>query len=250
MQIAEKNKYTQATQTTTPSTEKIILDVGGMKCAGCVKAVENSLKQHPEVKNICVNLATEVAVVEAEFGTVQAEALAQRLTDSGFPAQPRSKNQVGSNKTDLETKHRQEMQGALRQLIVAGVLLLFSIIGHLGNDVIPVINNIWFHCGLATVAILIPGSPIIKDGWQGWLRGAPNMNTLVSLGTLTAYTASLVALLFPQMGWECFFDEPVMMLGFILLGRTLEKQARGKAASAAAQAADFLLNNYSPEAKI
>ncbi len=47
------------------------------------------------------------------------------------------------------------------------------------------------------------------------------------IGTLTAYTASLVALLFPQMGWECFFDEPVMMLGFILLGRTLERQARG-----------------------
>jgi Cu2+-exporting ATPase len=58
------------------------------------------------------------------------------------------------------------------------------------------------------------------------------MNTLVGLGTLTAYVASLVALLFPKMGWECFFDEPVMMLGFILLGRTLEQQARGRAAAA------------------
>jgi Cu2+-exporting ATPase len=58
------------------------------------------------------------------------------------------------------------------------------------------------------------------------------MNTLVALGALTAYTASLIALLFPQLGWECFFDEPVMLLGFILLGRTLEQQARGRAASA------------------
>ncbi len=58
------------------------------------------------------------------------------------------------------------------------------------------------------------------------------MNTLVSLGTLTAYTTSLIALLFPQLGWECFFDEPVMLVGFILLGRTLEQQARNRAAAA------------------
>ncbi|MFM6132749.1 MAG: heavy metal translocating P-type ATPase, partial [Sphaerospermopsis kisseleviana] len=109
---------------------------------------------------------------------------------------------------------------------------LFSGIGHFGGFIFPILNNIWFHSGLATVALLLPGRPIIIDGWQGWRRGTPNMNTLIGLGSLTAYIASLVALLFPQMGWECFFDEPVMMLGFILLGRTLEKQARGRAASA------------------
>jgi Cu2+-exporting ATPase len=114
------------------------------------------------------------------------------------------------------------------------LLLFLSGIGHFGNigAILPILNNIWFHCGLATIAIIIPGRPILAEGWRGWRRGAPNMNTLIGLGTLTAYIASLVALLFPQMGWECFFDEPVMMLGFILLGRTLEKQARLRAAKA------------------
>ena len=98
--------------------------------------------------------------------------------------------------------------------------------------VLPVLHNIWFHCGLATVALLIPGRPILVDGWRTLRHNAPNMNTLVGLGTLTAYTASIIALLFPQLGWECFFDEPVMMLGFILLGRTLEQQARSRAAAA------------------
>jgi Cu2+-exporting ATPase len=60
----------------------------------------------------------------------------------------------------------------------------------------------------------------------------PNMNTLVGLGTVSTYLSSCVALLFPQLGWECFFDEPVMLLGFILLGRTLEARARGKASEA------------------
>lgn len=218
------------------TSEKIILDVGGMKCAGCVKAVERQLTQHPGVKNACVNLATEVAVVESETGVVDADALAKRLTAAGFPTQPRKASEIaGVTLEDPAEKQRQQMRSAIKQLIVAGVLLVLSGIGHLSSipgSILPVLSNIWFHCGLATVALLIPGRPILVDGWLGWRRNAPNMNTLVGLGTLTAYIASLVALLFPQMGWECFFDEPVMMLGFILLGRTLEQQARGRAAAA------------------
>ena len=112
---------------------------------------------------------------------------------------------------------------------------MLSGIGHFGNITeifLPEFDNIWFHCGLATVAVLIPGRPILTDGWLGLRRNAPNMNTLVGMGTLTAYIASLLALFFPTLGWECFFDEPVMMLSFILLGRTLEQQARGRAAAA------------------
>ncbi|MBE9235570.1 copper-translocating P-type ATPase [Anabaena aphanizomenioides LEGE 00250] len=239
MQLVPENKLTPETAPSNRDTnlEKIILDVGGMKCAGCVKAVERQLTQHPDVKNVCVNLATEVAVVEAEVGAIDADALAQALaqtlTATGFPSQPRTpKTQAGKEKYDPDAKQRQEMQAAFKQLVVAFVLLLFSGIGHFGGFIFPILNNIWVHCGLATVALLIPGRPIIIDGWQGWRRGTPNMNTLIGLGSITAYIASLVALLFPQMGWECFFDEPVMMLGFILLGRTLEKQARGRAASA------------------
>ena len=219
------------------NSEKIILDVGGMKCAGCVNAVEKQLIQHPGVKSVCVNLATEVAVVEAEIGNVDAEALVQGLTATGFPSQLRTAKGAGDKSAipNPEVRQRQEMQGIVRQLGIASLLLLLSGIGHFGNIgsvIFPFLNDIWFHCGLATIAIIIPGRPILVEGWLGWRRGAPNMNTLIGLGTLTAYIASLVALLFPQMGWECFFDEPVMMLGFILLGRTLEKQARVRAAKA------------------
>lgn len=240
MQLIPKTEIASESSTTptTLDSEKIILDVGGMKCAGCVKAVEKQLLQYPGVKSVCVNLATEVAVVEAERGTVDAEALAQKLTETGFPSELR-RNKNAGDKSDparnSATKQRQEIQGTIRQLVVAILLLVLSGIGHfgdLGSSIFPFLNNIWFHCGLATVAIIVPGRQILIEGWQGWRRGAPNMNTLIGLGVLTAYTASLVALLFPQMGWECFFDEPVMMLGFILLGRTLEKQARGRAASA------------------
>jgi P-type Cu2+ transporter len=236
MQLVPKTKLAPELD---PILEKIILDVGGMKCAGCVNAVERQLTQHPGVKSACVNLATEVAVVESETGAVDADALAQRLTAVGFPTQPRKVSSTVpgeiSRLADPAERQRREMRSSVRQLAIAALLLVLSGSGHFGNlgsSVLPVLNNIWFHCGLATVALLIPGRPILVDGWLGWQRNAPNMNTLVGLGTLTAYIASLVALLFPQLAWECFFDEPVMMLGFILLGRTLEQQARGRAAAA------------------
>ncbi|MBP5973323.1 copper-translocating P-type ATPase [Brasilonema sp. CT11] len=236
MQIVSKTNLSPEAASTT---EKITLDVAGMKCAGCVRAVERHLTQYPGVKSACVNLATEVAVVELEAGAVDADALAKQLTTAGFPTQPRKLGGKVAGETQLiqdpVERQRQEMQAVKRQFVIAVVLLVLSFVGHVASisgHVIPVLHNIWFHCGLATIALLFPGRPILVDGWVGLRHNAPNMNTLVGLGTLTAYTASLVALLFPQLGWECFFDEPVMMLGFILLGRTLEKRARTRAAAA------------------
>ncbi len=227
------------TVTEKPIADKITLDIGGMKCAGCVKAVERQLTQYPGVTNAIVNFATEIAVVESQAGAVDPNALAQKIADAGFPSRVRTSgvNDLGNNSSagDLEAKHQQEMHNSKIQLFIAAVLLIFSGIGHFGHlsgMMLPVLSNIWFHCGLATLALLIPGREIIVDGWRSLWRNTPNMNTLVALGTLTAYTASLIALLFPSMAWECFFDEPVMMLGFILLGRTLEKRARGRAAAA------------------
>jgi Cu2+-exporting ATPase len=123
----------------------------------------------------------------------------------------------------------------IQRIVTCGLLLLLSSIGHLhhfGFPHIHLLSNIWFHWGLATIALLFPARSIIIDGGRSLLNNAPNMNTLVGLGTLTAYLTSFVALLFPQLGWECFFDEPVMLLGFILLGKTLEQYARQRAATA------------------
>ncbi|MEG5174724.1 heavy metal translocating P-type ATPase [Microcoleus sp. B3-D7] len=212
--------------------ELVTFDVGGMKCAGCAKAVERQLMQYSGVISACVNLAVEVATVECQPGTVDAEALAKKLTDNGFPSQSRSgENQWEAEATTIE-RRRQEIRQQIKQLTIALILIILSGLGHVLGTKAPILSNIWFHWGLATLALLLPGRPIIVDGCRSLWRNAPNMNTLVALGAVTAYTASNAALLFPLMGWECFFDEPVMLLGFILLGKTLEQQARRRAASA------------------
>ncbi|HEY9621158.1 MAG TPA: heavy metal translocating P-type ATPase [Crinalium sp.] len=227
--------------TSTPSVQTFTLDVGGMKCAGCVKAVEDELTQQAGVISATVNLVTEVALVECLPNSIDPLDLAHKLTEAGFPSQLRPSSDPTTDDEATTTnyvspveRHRIETRQQMWRVAIAGLLLLFSAIGHLDHFGwrIPVLNNIWFHCGLATLALVGPGRFMLIDGWRGLRRNAPNMNTLVSLGTLTAYTTSLVALLFPNLGWECFFDEPVMLVGFILLGRTLEQQAKNRAAAA------------------
>ncbi|PPS45618.1 cation-translocating P-type ATPase [Chroococcidiopsis sp. TS-821] len=236
MQLVPKTESPHVNSIANQPTETITLDIQGMKCAGCVKVVERQLAKNENVVSTCVNLVTEVAVVECTAGAVDAAALAEDLTAAGFPTQPRyAQGEVTQFRSAEPAEHRQEMQSAFRQLVVAGILLVLSSLGHFSEWGLPapsLLHNIWLHFGLASATLLGPGRPILLDGWRGLRRNAPNMNTLVGLGTLTAYTASLVALVFPQLGWDCFFDEPVMLLGFILLGRTLEQQARGRAASA------------------
>jgi Cu2+-exporting ATPase len=214
----------------------IALDVSGMKCSGCVKAVERQLQQHQGVVSACVNLITEVAVVEYQAGSIKPEKLAQQLTQTGFPSQLRSQDEsIGEIAQKRATKRQQQQQEQFWQLITAATLLVFSTIGHLhhlGLPAVPLLSNIWFHLGLATLALLIPGRALIADGWRSLWHKMPNMNTLVGLGTVSAYLASFIALLFPQLGWECFFDEPVMLLGFIFLGRTLEARAKHRASAA------------------
>jgi len=212
-----------------------------MRCAGCVQAVERRLRQQPGVIAASVNLITKVATITYEpvmlaSATTAAETLAAQLTQSGFPSTPRSS--ATPSQTTALAQMEAEQQAALRaqqsQLLLATGLLVLSAIGHLAQLLaldLPGFSNIWFHAGLATLALLGPGRAILWDGAQGLRHGIPNMNTLVGLGMLSAYLASGVALLVPSLGWECFFDEPVMLVGFILLGRTLEHRARNRASA-------------------
>ena len=220
----------------TTSSSIIALDVEGMKCAGCVKAVERQLQQNPGVISACVNLITEVAVVEYQPEQIEPATLADKLTQTGFPTEIRySDRSITDKAAQADQKRQQQQEQQLWQLITAAILLIFSSIGHLhhlGFPNIPVLTNIWFHWGLATLALLIPGRNLILDGARSFYHLMPNMNSLVGLGTVSAYTASCFALFLPQLGWQCFFDEPVMLLGFIFLGRTLEGKARYRAAAA------------------
>jgi P-type Cu2+ transporter len=216
--------------TETATLQKALVDVQGMQCAGCSAAVEKQLLAIPGVATASVNLLTAMAVVEhgAEVCPID---LAQQLTSQGFPSQLRTAQNF------LPPADPQRSKQLIGRLSIAITLLALSVIGHFGQSAfLPhqhAMNSwesVWWHWGLATIALAFPGRFILVDGLRSLAAGRPNMHTLVGLGAGTAYLTSMVALIWPQLQWECFFDEPVMLVGAMLLGKSLEQYAKQEAA--------------------
>ncbi len=206
-----------------------------MKCGGCVRTVEKILLDQPSVQKASVNLVTKTACLDLKDGKgSQVDQVLIALNNRGFIAKNRT-NSFSDQKTASELIAQKNFWNQWKQLIIALSLLILSGLGHLaenGQIDIQLLGTLPFHATLATVALLGPGFAIIKAGFKSAIAFAPSMDTLVGLGVCSAYFASLIALIWPQVSWPCFFNEPVMLLGFVLLGRFLEERARFKTGKA------------------
>lgn len=235
--------------------EPLLLEIEGMKCASCVSAVERRLLEQPGVRQASVNLLTRTAWVELEPELAarapeqRSQPLQEALAAMGYSARPRPCEQQAC--TRLERQQRRSWWQLWRQLLVSLVLLVLSGMGHF-ELVAPtlwqgpgglVFTAEWFHALVATAALLGPGRPILLNGARAALAGLPTMDTLVGLGVGSGYVASLVGLLWPDTGLPCFFNEPVMLLAFVLLGRFLEERARFRTGRALEQLAELQPDN-------
>ena len=208
--------------------KSIQLNISGMKCGGCVQTVEKILNNYQETENVSVNLLTDSAYFDVKNDQLDLNEILENLKNNGFPSKIYCNDfSEKINKSALAKK--KQWKSKWNKLNFAFILLLFSVLGHLaegGFINLPILGNIYFHALLATTALFIPGREIIIKGFKSFFRNAPNMDTLVALGVTSAYSTSLLSLIFPLTGFPCFFNEPVMLLGFILLGRFLEDRAK------------------------
>ena len=235
--------------------ESIQLSITGMKCGGCVSTVEKILNNSDGIENVSVNLLTESAYFEITQKHIEIEAVLKNLKENGFP----SKIYINDfskkiNKAELEKKKKWNNQW--KKLTFALLLLLFSGLGHLAEGRyinFPILGNIFFHASLATLALFFPGRGIIINGFKSFIKNRPDMDSLVALGVTSAYTTSLLSLIFPATGFPCFFNEPVMLLGFILIGRYLEERARYQTGSSIGELLDLqpeMANIYTEDNQI
>ncbi len=235
--------------------ESIQLSITGMKCGGCVSTVEKILNNSDGIENVSVNLLTESAYFEITQKHIEIDAVLKNLKENGFP----SKIYINDfskkiNKAELEKKKKWNNQW--KKLTFALLLLLFSGLGHLAEGRyinFPILGNIFFHASLATLALLFPGREIIINGFKSFIKNRPDMDSLVALGVTSAYTTSLLSLVFPATGFPCFFNEPVMLLGFILIGRFLEERARYQTGSSIGELLDLqpeMANIYTEDNQI
>ncbi len=221
--------------------KSIQLNITGMKCGGCVSTVENILKNSDGIENISVNLLTESAYFEVENTFFNIDKVLDNLNKNGFPAKIYI-NDFSKKVNKGELKKKKDWINQWKKLNFALLLLIFSGLGHLaqgGYINLPVLGDLVFHAVLASLALLFPGREIIVKGFQSFLKNRPDMDSLVALGVTSAYTTSLLSLIFPSTGFPCFFNEPVMLLGFILIGRFLEERARYQTGSSIGELLDL-----------
>ncbi|BFG41147.1 hypothetical protein CerSpe_274210 [Prunus speciosa] len=229
------------------STDVIVLDVGGMTCGGCAASVKRILESQPQVSSASVNLTTETAVVwpvseakvTSNWQKQLGETLAKHLTNCGFKSNLRD-----SGKDNFLKVFERKMEEKRKRLKESGNELAFSwalcavcLVGHLSHFFgakatwIHALHSTGFHLSLCLFTLLGPGRRLIVDGLRSLVKGAPNMNTLVGLGALSSFTVSSIAAFIPKLGWKTFFEEPIMLIAFVLLGRNLEQRAKIKATS-------------------
>ncbi|XP_038876702.1 copper-transporting ATPase PAA1, chloroplastic [Benincasa hispida] len=225
----------------------IILDVGGMTCGGCAASVKRILENQPRVSSASVNLTTETAVIwpvpevkDSPHRVKQlGETLANHLTQCGFASSLRESgrdNIFMVFERKMEEKHNRLKESG-RNLVFSWALCAVCLLGHLSHffgakaSWIHTFHTTQFHLSLCLFTLLGPGRQLIIDGMKSLVKGAPNMNTLVGLGALSSFTVSSLATLMPKLGWKAFFEEPVMLIAFVLLGRNLEQRAKIRAAS-------------------
>ncbi len=227
-------------------TEATDLAVEGMTCASCVGRVERALKAVPGVTEAVVNLATNRARV-THLPSVTAATLIEAVRKAGYGAE-RIGDEIPSDRGDRERAARSaEIRGLARSLGLAAVLtaplVVLEMGAHLSMPLHHVIrDSIGFALSwqiqfvLAALVMFVPGLRFQTKGWRALLRGAPDMNSLVAIGTGAAFVYSTVATfapaLLPEGARHVFFEAAAVIVTLILLGRWLEARSKGRTSEA------------------
>ncbi|CAI0902291.1 Copper-transporting P-type ATPase [Serratia liquefaciens] len=222
------------------------LGIEDMTCASCVGRVEKALRQIPGVIEANVNLATERARVRHSAGIVTTAMLEAAVEQAGYKARRLSAATASLDDQDSERREN-EARGLRRSLLIAALLTLPVFVLEMGSHLIPAMHhwvlgvlgeqrNGYLQFVLTTLVLFGPGLRFFRKGVPALLRGAPDMNSLVSVGTAAAYGYSVVATFIPQVlpqgTANIYFEAAAVIVTLILLGRTLEARAKGRTSQA------------------
>jgi Cu+-exporting ATPase len=229
-----------STPTTSIAPAELSVPVIGMTCASCVNRIERYLSRAEGVSDANVNLATERATVRFDPAVIDRTGIVAAIEAAGYDVGRESAGDaaadVDSAELERATERRELLFQAIASLVIGGVMM--AIMFWPGGTPWPVADvNRWFLIP-ATIVQFVFGRRFLVAAARGARHGEANMNTLVAIGTLAAYTYSVFVTLLPEtvmaagLGHETYFDSAALIIGLILLGRWLEARAKGQAAGA------------------
>jgi Cu+-exporting ATPase len=237
-----------AEQTGSDAAPEVILSLGGLHCASCVGRVEQALRAVPGVEEAKVNLASSRAFVRIAGG--DAGIAVRAVREAGFEAEPLLDTPEHAAR---EARARaDESRRLLRAFLLAAALTLPVFLLEMGSHLVPgmaaalaetpgtrPLHLLYFV--LATAVQFGPGLRFYRTGWPPLLRGTPDMNSLVMLGSSAAWGYSVVAVFFasllPAGTANVYFEASAVIITLILGGRYLEARGRRDQAPGVAAAA-------------
>jgi cation transport ATPase len=221
-----------------PPSETVRLRISGMHCAACVGRVERAMAGVPGVHAARVNLATQRAEADVAAGAAGASlpALLEAVRGAGYEAHAVTSPVVD----DREAAERAAEEALVRRrfALAAGCGAGVFVLAHAGMVWPGILPGTPLQQGVAQALLALPvqfvaGAPFLRGLVRGIVRRQPDMDTLVGLGTLTAFAYSLWVLLTAAPGahaghgmLDLYFDTSVTIVALVLLGRVLEARAR------------------------
>jgi len=203
---------------------EITLELEGMTCAGCAARIERGLNDLEGVQ-ASVNLATEKAAVRYDESSLDVDALLATVEAIGYRASP-----AGEREDEPRDSVRTRLAVAAALTVPLALVAMVPPLQFYGWE--------WLAFALATPVVFVTGWPFHRTAVQNLRHRAVTMDTLVSLGTLSAWTWSTAALLFAE-GADTYFEVAGVITTLILLGRFLEARARRRAGEAIRALADL-----------
>ncbi|SFM57592.1 heavy metal translocating P-type ATPase [Shimia aestuarii] len=216
--------------------------VSEMTCAGCVRRVEQALLAGRGVVEANVNMATETATVRYAVGATAPDEIAALATAAGYPAR------IDTETPDVvEAQKADEFRALKTRTLLAAALALPVFVLEMGSHMIPgmhhwVMANIGMQNSyllqfvLTTLVLVGPGRVFYAKGYPALFKGAPDMNSLVALGTSAAYLFSVISTfapgLLPTGTANVYYEAAAVIVVLILAGRLMEARAKGQTGAA------------------
>ncbi|NQZ05176.1 heavy metal translocating P-type ATPase [Idiomarina sp.] len=218
------------------SIEELIIEGAG--CASCVGKIENALKSVSGVENAEMNFAQRTVSVT---GTANPSALVKAVERAGYSAKVATSESDGDALAEKEQADWAYYKRLMREMTVAlslGVpLMIYSLF--VGEMTVTTATErvTWLVVGILTLGVLyFSGKHFFVGAWQSLKNHSANMDTLIALGTGTAWLYSMVVVLVPhlvpEMARHVYFEATAMIIGLINLGLALELKARGRTSEA------------------
>jgi len=222
-----------------PVVKKARIPVNGISCASCVTTIEDALGKTPGVVSAAVNLVTNVATVEFAPAAISLHDVREAIRDVGY--EPLETTE-GASVADHEKAAREREIWTLKTKLAAGIILTIPVflgsMHHWFPWVPSLLRNFWVLLALTTPVQFWVGAQFYRGFWAALRRRTSDMNTLIAVGTSSAYLYSLTMTLAPDffrargIRPAVYYETAALIITLILLGRLLEAIAKGRTSEA------------------